>query len=461
MTIRIGTDVLTGSVVYPHDASYGSVASWPVPTDDQRMPEVIARCEGARDVAQVLSFARDTGADLAVRGGGHSFAGHSRTEGVLIDTVMMNATQVEGNRAVVGAGATLREVYDALHAEGRTIPAGCGPSVGIAGLTLSGGLGVIGRSVGFTCDSLVGAVIVLADGSVTRCSADRDADLFWALRGGGSGSFGVVTELEFVTIPEPMATGFHVTGPAESAAQVIDAWQQWLSGDAPDEIAASAQLSVPADMSRPVRLGLLGAVSGPERFGVLDDAVRSLGETRWNYDVCDGQLHEAKRHLSEVGDRNAAAEGSPAEGVTSSVSFFVDHPLPRPVVTRLVEMTVDRRPGQHRELDLMPLGGAYNRVSPDATAFVHRRDLFLFKMASAGPESRSWLAEMVALLAPHVTGRSYQNFADPSLPDPLRAYYGDNLARLVDIKGRYDPDDVFHHAQSIPTHLGRHVSIQS
>ena len=446
---------LEGRVVNPHDAESPEIASWPVRTDDQRMPGVVARCADAADVAQVLSFARDGGVELAVRGGGHSFAGHSRTDGVLIDTGLMRSVRVDGERAVVGAGATLGPVYDGLHAEGRTIPAGCGPTVGIAGLTLSGGLGVLGRKHGFTCDSLLETEIVLADGTVTRCSADQDADLFWALRGGGSGSFGVVTELTFATMPEPMATGFHLTGPPESAAQVIDAWQRWLP-DAPDEVAASAQLSAPADPARPVRLGLLGAVSGgSERHSILDEAERSWGESRLNHDLCDGQLWEAKRHLVEVGGRIEAAEAPTTPGVARSSSVFVDAALPEPVIAALVDLVGDdRRDGQRRELDLMPMGGAYNRVPPGATAFAHRQDLFLLKFSCVGPKAESWVAAVADLLAPHVTTRSYQNFADTSLPNPLDAYYGDNLPRLVDVKRQYDPDDLFRHAQSIPTQLG-------
>ena len=445
------TTTLDGSAVYPHDADYADVASWPVRTDDQRMPGVVARCVGAADVAKVVSFARDTGIPLAMRGGGHSFAGHSRTEGVLIDTALMGSAWVDGERAVIGAGATLGPVYDALHAEGRTIPAGCGPTVGIAGLTLSGGLGVLGRVRGFTCDALVEAEIVLADGTVTRCSADRDADLFWALRGGGAGSFGVVTELMFATVPEPAATGFHITGPLESAAQVLDAWQRWLPG-APDEVAASLQLSTPSEPSKPMRLGLLGAVSGPERFRMLDDAAQSWGEPRLDRDVRDGQLRTAKGHLAEVGERIQATEAPTTGAVTRFGSAFVDAALPGPVVSDLVALVeADRRPGQRRELDLMPMGGAYNRVPPEATAFTHRQDLFLLKYSCLGPEAETWVAAVAELLAPHVTTRVYQNFADATLSSPLSAYYGDNLPRLVDVKSRYDPEDLFRHAQSIPT----------
>jgi FAD/FMN-containing dehydrogenase len=165
-----------------------------------RHPRFVLCCRSVADVVAAIGFARNTGEHVAVRGGGHCSAGRSSTDGLLIDLAGLDGVRVadDGN-AVIGAGARLGQVYAALHARGRTLPAGCGATVGIAGLTLGGGIGLLGRRYGLTCDRLVGAQVVLADGRVVDCDLDRDADQFWALRGAGGGQFGVVTALRFDT----------------------------------------------------------------------------------------------------------------------------------------------------------------------------------------------------------------------------------------------------------------------
>ena len=143
----------------------------------------------------MINFARRYGLETAVRGAGHSFADHSSTAGLLIENGLMNTVAVRGDRATIGPGARLAEIYGGLHQHKATIPAGCGPTVGIAGLALGGGLGVLGRTYGVTCDRLTAAQIVLADGTMTTCDNTSESDLYWALRGAGNGNYGVVTAL--------------------------------------------------------------------------------------------------------------------------------------------------------------------------------------------------------------------------------------------------------------------------
>ena len=162
----------------------------PIPLLEHLRPQAIARCRSAADVAEALAHARRHGLAVAARSGGHCFGGRSSTEGLLVDVGPMNGVTVGDGVATIGAGARLGEVYDALDAHGLTIAGGCGPTVGIAGLTLGGGLGILGRTYGLTCDQLLGAEVVLADGRVLEVS---DGDLLWALRGAGGGRFGVVT----------------------------------------------------------------------------------------------------------------------------------------------------------------------------------------------------------------------------------------------------------------------------
>ena len=196
---------------------------------------------------------------MAVRGGGHCFAGRSSTTGVVIDVSPLAGVRVDGDRATVGAGTRLAEVYDRLAAHGRTVPAGCGPTVGIAGLTLGGGLGILGRRHGLTSDHLLAARVVLADGR----EVGADDDLLWVLRGGGAP--GVVTELTFATVPAPDSTAFRLAFPATAAADVLDAWQRALP-DLDDDASPSLVISAPGDPARPLAVASSGRHPTPPRW---------------------------------------------------------------------------------------------------------------------------------------------------------------------------------------------------
>jgi FAD/FMN-containing dehydrogenase len=196
-------------------------------------PSAITFCASPQDVSEAIVFARRHGLEIVARGGGHSFAGHSSTRGMLIDVTPMRSVSVSGDVATVGAGARLGHVYETLQDQNLTIPGGTCPSVGVAGLTLGGGLGILGRKYGVTSDHLIGAEVVLADGRILQCDERHEEDLFWALRGAGAGNFGVVTTLVFRAVPAPQATtNVHLAWPYAHAAAVIQAWQRWGSWSA-------------------------------------------------------------------------------------------------------------------------------------------------------------------------------------------------------------------------------------
>jgi FAD/FMN-containing dehydrogenase len=224
---------IAGEVLVPGAPGYESARKPAMARWHDIRPRAVVMCESASDVAETLAFARRSGVRVAARSGGHCFAGRSSTRGIVIDVSPMSSVSVEAGVATVGAGTRLADLYDALDERDLTIPAGCGPTVGIAGLTLGGGLGILGRKHGHTCDRLVAARVVLADGRVVDCDEQRHADLFWALRGAGAGQFGIVTSLAFATVPAPATTTFHLVWPARDAAAVIEAWQDWAP-DAPD-----------------------------------------------------------------------------------------------------------------------------------------------------------------------------------------------------------------------------------
>jgi FAD/FMN-containing dehydrogenase len=390
--------------VRPGDPSYDELRRPQVARYADIRPSAIARCRTAAEVAAAVASGRKEGGGMAVRAGGHCFGGHSSTTGLLIDLSPMDAVELSDGRVTVGGGARLGRIYDALAPHGVTVAGGCGPTVGIAGLLLGGGLGILGRRHGLTCDQLLEAEVVLADGRAVTCDETRHADLFWALRGAGNGRFGVVTRMTLRTVPAPRTTCFHLTWPRERAAERIADWQRWAP-EAPDEVAAS----------------LLVTSTGVHLFGAGTDDLPDDAAART---VVTLPFREAKTWLAEHG---------PGEAGDYSKSEYFPHELPTEAIEALVAEFTEG------ELDFSPWGGAYNRVAPDATAFVHRRARFLLKQ-TGDPE---WLRRSYAITHPYGTGGVYPNFPDAELDDPDRAYFGSNVERVREIQAAYDPEGVF------------------
>jgi FAD/FMN-containing dehydrogenase len=414
---------------------------------EQVRPQAIAACESPADVGRALLLARVRGAPFAVRSGGHCFAGRSTTDGLLIDVGPMRAVDLdEDGVATVGAGARLGEIAAAIEPRGVTVPAGLCPDVGVAGLTLGGGFGLLGRKYGLMSDRLLAARVVLADGRVLDCDAQHNDDLFWALRGAGLGQFGVVTSFAFETLPAPDCTAFHLVWDGRHAVELADAWQQWAPV-APDELAASILVSVPADPAAPPFVTLFGVVLGGETeakelLGLL------VGGADWSPTLSERarlSWTDAKRYVAE---RAPVADSWPMH----HKSEFFRQLIPREVIAALIRDLVDSRTaGEMRELDFTPWGGAYNRTSAHATAFVQRGERFLLKqtatLTTVTPESvaraRSWLLRSAQLLRPWGTGLVYPNFPDADLSDPWMSHWASNRERLRQVKAVYDPDDVF------------------
>ena len=447
---------LAGELVLPDSADYELWRKPAIARFHDLLPLAVVRCASPADVAETISLARRSGQPVAVRSGGHCFAGHSSTTGIVIDVTPMGSVSLSGGVAVIGAGARLGGVYDALAAHDLTIPAGCGPSVGIAGLTLGGGLGILGRKHGLTCDNLLGARVVLADGRVVDCDGDRHhPDLFWALRGAGGGNFGVVTSLSFATVPAPVSTSFHLTWPFARAAAVLEAWQDW-SPAAPDELAASLLVTASGEVERPPVAHLFGAMLGAD-----GDAGELLGELVALAGADPSSAVREQRPYRQT--KGYLAEQGPGDdrplGHAFSKSEFFRRPLPAGAVAALLEeLATDRAAGESRELDFTPWGGAYNRVPADATAFVHRDERFLLKHglvvdpgapAAERLAARRWLARSWELVHPWGTGGVYPNFPDPDLEDAPRAYYGANYDRLLRVNASYDPDGFFEFERSL------------
>jgi FAD/FMN-containing dehydrogenase len=430
-------DALDGELITPDSPAYDTARRPALARYQGVRPRAVVRCASMRDVPRTLAYARHSGTHVVPRGGGHCFAGRSSTEGLVLDLSRLDAVTVgPDGRARIGAGARLAEVYDRLHRSGRAVPAGCGPTVGIAGLTLGGGLGLLGRRHGLTCDALLSARVVLADGRVVDCDLDREPELFWALRGAGGGQFGVVTSLEFATVAEPRATRFQLRWPAAAVADVVAGWQDWAPA-APDDV--TANLSLAAEPGQPLEVVVFGAALRPAQA-----ALELLAALAARVGVRPGIGHQvlAWRDLK----RSLAGPEPYGPMRTISRSEFFSHRMPVAGVAAMIDELTSGATSR-RELNFTALGGAYRRVPAGGTAFVHRGERFLLEHVAHNGDR--WLDRSWALAHPYASGRVYPNFPDPALQDWAAAYHGTNAGRLRAVKRSYDPGRLFRFPQAI------------
>jgi rhodanese-related sulfurtransferase len=444
------TAALEGEVVLPGSPRYDEVRGPQIPRFHDVRPQGVVLCRTPEDVAEAIAFARRAGIEVAVRSGGHDFAGRSSGPGMVLDLTPMHSLEVSDGLATVGPGFRLGDLYAALAQHEVTIPGGCGATVGIGGQALGGGLGLLGRSRGLTSDQVVAAQVVLADGRVVECDEQRHKDLFWALRGAGAQGLGVATRLTLRTVPEPAATSFHLNWPYERASALIAAWQEW-SPTGPDELAASLLVTVGGEAGADPVVHLFGSMLGSEieTAALLDEFVSVARADAASSERAHMRYGSLKNYLAERGPGDQEDEN----GRPYMKSEFFRDPLPANAVEALVDLFVrERRPGEARKLDFMPWGGAYNRVPADATAFPHRQELFLLEHsvvipgrfdAAATEAARAWLSDSWELVHPFGSGGVYANFPDTDLPDEHRAYWGGNLERVRRVKEKYDPEGVF------------------
>ena len=418
------------------------------------MPSMVARPLDARDVRDAIRFTVGHGLPVRARSGGHSYAGYSTLSGgIVLDLRQLNGIRFDRSTgtATVGAGAQLIDVYAGLAAHGVTVPGGSCPSVGVSGVTLGGGMGLAGRRFGLTLDSVAGMRIVTADGQLRTVSKTSDPDLFWALRGGGGGNFGVVVAFTFKVHPMPaQASYFNVVWPWSSASDAIAAWQAWgphatpdvtsilhLNAGSPPSITANGQYFGPAG-ALPSLLAPLLNVPGAQLTASGSMPYVAL-QQYWA--GCSGDTLPA---CHTVG---AASGGTMPRLSFNAKSDYVAKPLSSAARSALVNAVAF--PGNGAVL-FDCYGGALNQVAPDATAFVHRDQLFCMQYYGDGP-SASWIGHVWQAMRPFVSGQAYQNYIDPTLIGWQQAYYGRNLARLEAVRRSVDP----HHYFNFPQAIGR------
>jgi FAD/FMN-containing dehydrogenase len=439
---------LDGRVIEPGDAGYDEARTVVYGGFDRR-PAMIVRAGSAADVSRVIRYARDTGLELAVRSGGHSNAGHSVVDGgIVLDPREMKALEIDPERRTAWAetGLTAAEYTTAAAAHGLATGFGDTGSVGIGGLTLGGGVGYLVRKHGLTIDDLLAADVMTADGNLLRTDGDRHPDLFWAIRGGG-GNFGVATQFQFRLHELDSVVGGLLVLPA--TADVIAGFIA-ASEAAPDELSTIANVMPAPPMpflpdeihGRLVILGMLvhagGGADGDRAIAPfralatpLADLVKPM-RLPDIYEPDDGSYHPTAVAKTMFVDR-------------------IDREVAETIVRHLEASDATMRVAQ-----LRVLGGAMARVPRDATAFAHRSSRIMVNVAAfyEGPEDRAareaWVAEFAAALHQGDVG-AYVNFLSDEGEARIRAAYpGPTWDRLVAVKGRYDPTNLFRLNQNIP-----------
>ena len=457
---------LQGQLLRPQSAEFASAAPVFNTLYDSTVPAAVVRCASAADVSLALGFARRNGLPVTPRSGGHGYTGDSTcAAGLVIDVGPLASIAVDAaaGTATLGAGAKLVDVYDQLSSQGVCIPSGTCPTIGIAGITQGGGIGVVDRAYGLTCDRLVSADIVLADGRLVTCDASTHADLFWALRGGGGGNFGVITSLTFDTFATADLVGFAAVFAWSDAAAVLAAWQAWPQA-LPDTAWSALVLGADASSTGTPAIQVSGwAIGSPDDFAPTWSAfLAATGATPLSQHVQavpfrDAMLAScASRTVSQCHLASETSDGSIARTAFVASSDFFDTALPPAGAQALLD-AVAAQQGQRVLIVILDLmGGAIARVAPDATAFVHRNALFSaqYYLPGMAPDqvaaARAVATGLRTAMSPWSSGEAYQNYLDPDLADWPQAYYGANWARLVQVKAAYDPRRVFRPAQGIP-----------
>ncbi|MFM0057300.1 FAD-binding oxidoreductase [Paraburkholderia phytofirmans] len=443
---------IRGQVLLPGDATFDEARSiWNAMID--RHPAIILRCAGVADVRQGVAFARDNGLPLAIRGGGHNIGGSALcNDGVVLDLSQMKSVQIDptARRAYVEPGATLHDFDHEAQGFGLATPLGINSTTGVAGLTLGGGFGWLSRRYGMTVDNLVSADVVTAEGELVHASADSHEDLFWAIRGGG-GNFGVVTRFEFALHPVgPLVYGGLVVLPIEQARDALLKYRA-ANTAMPKELSVWAVLRLapplpflpPEVHGKPVIVFAMcytGAVeSGPSTVEFVRAFGTPLGEHLGPMPYAMWQ--QAFDPLLTPGARN----------------YWKSHNLidiPDGLIDALLN-AIDNLPSPQCEIFFGQIGEQTQSVPVEATAYSSRDTVYAMNVhgrwddASDDERCVGWARAFFDAAAPFALGSVYVNFMTEEEGGRVADAYGPNYERLVAVKTRYDPRNLFRHNQNI------------
>jgi len=445
-------NMIKGNVLVAEDSGYEEARQiWNAMIE--RRPAMIAQCADADDVPTAIAFARRNKLEISIRGAGHNIAGNALCDnGLTIDFSNMKNVRVDAakRRAYVEPGATLANLDEATQAHGLATPVGINSTTGIAGLTLGGGFGWLTRKYGMTIDNLLSVEMITAEGKKIRASETENADLFWAIRGGG-GNFGVVTQFEFQLFPVgPEIFAGLMVFPFNQAKQILHKYRQFVNS-APEELNVWVVLR-----KAPPLPFLPENVHGKEvvvlpifYFGNVAEAEKLIAPLR-AFGAAHGEHLGAQPYVAwqkafdpllTPGARNYWKSHNfteLADGALDSIIEFAGK-LPSPQCEIFVGM----------------IAGAPNRIAPNAMAYGHRDARFVLNVHGRWDEAKDdqkctgWAREFFKASAPFASAGAYVNFMTGEEGDRVAAAYGANYDRLVQIKKRYDPDNIFHLNQNI------------
>lgn len=434
---------LSGCIVLPASPCYDE-ARQDYNSRFNKYPKVIVYCNHTKDVVNAVLWAYREQIPFRLRCGGHSYEAYSLINcGLVIDVSgLQSLTYYKENQTIqIGAGHRLLPLYETLWNEGVTLPGGTCPTVGISGQTLGGGYGYLSRLFGMTCDNLLEVEMVTAQGTVICASENHHSDLLWACRGGGGGSFGAITSLLCQVHPIGNVVRFRMTWEFSSLRNVVQVWQAWAPFT---DSRLTSLIALPAKSQGDLRAS--GIFVGTELE--LRQIIIPLLEA----------VHPKSAEFHTLTWLDAAKEiaGPPLQSETfKSSSAYAYTPLSDAALDQLIDH-LQNAPGQANVVSLAAYGGAISQIPAQDTAFVHRQPLFLIHYQSYwanesdADKNIRWIEGFRSSMLPYTRG-AYQNYADSLILDWPDAYYGENLNRLMQIKRKYDPDNLFCFEQSIPS----------
>ena len=444
---------LRGQLIRPSDEAYDEArAIWNGAHD--RRPALIVRCAGVADVMRAVQFARSENLLVAVRGGGHSLPGFSTCDGgMVVDLSAMTAVRVDPARRTASAegGCTWADFDHETQAFGLAVTGGLVSTTGIAGFTLGGGIGWLMRKVGLTCDNLIAADLVTADGQLVHASAEEDPELLWGLRGGG-GNFGIATSLEYRLHPiGPMLLAGPIFFAGDRAEEVLHFYRDWVR-ELPDEVTTLANLTTapPAPFlpeavhGKPIVAVVAVHAGEPERGRALLQPLKDLGDPV--ADLIGVMPYAAMQSLLDAlwtrGAHNYMRSAYLDELSDAAISATVG--------------SHQAVPSPHSEIHLHHFGGAVARAGEGDAAFGDRSAQYVLNVIARSPDAEgfdanvAWARATTQALAPVSRDGAYINFMGDARDERLRASYGEqNYERLVALKRRYDPTNLFQLNQNI------------
>ncbi|GED32054.1 FAD-binding oxidoreductase [Brevibacillus centrosporus] len=433
---------LTGRVIVEGESGYEE-ARLDFNTRISKFPKGIVYCMNEQDVANAVIWARKNKMPFRVRGGGHSYEAFSLVDGgLVIDVSGLLHLKIDkvGGTARVGAGFRILPLYEALWKQGLTVPSGSCATTGVSGLTLGGGYGYLSRLLGMTCDNLLAVDVVNPWGRIIQVSEENYSDLLWACRGAGDGSFGVITAFTFRVHPIGDVALYTMTWDFTDLQKAVHFWQEW----APHiDVRLTSMLLLHAQnqgeiLSRGVFVGLereLRQLLRPLQEAVPPKTI-SIRSSSWI---------SAARGLAGAPTRHATFKNT---------SAFVYESFSKEALSILTHQ-LSNAPGPSNLVMFDAYGGAIGRLPPDATAFVHRKALFMIQYQAYWENEREessnirWVEQFRTSMLPFTRG-AYRNYSDLLIPDWPTAYFGENIAKLKKVKKIYDPENVFRFEQSIP-----------